>query len=104
MWTDWQTQNPRPTHKRGASAWIRKSADYHRLVTAAAWQALLTAEEAFVADQNAVAATPITGAADLQAMAAASATFDVVELCGHNRAPLARVVASEVAMLGKAVQ
>jgi hypothetical protein len=76
---------------------------YEREVVSAYWLALIAAEQAFAAAQTAVAAIPLAGAADLQAMAACSGIYDEVELCRHNRAPIARG-AQELSRLGKAAQ
>jgi len=104
MWTDWEAQNPQPASKRGTRKWIRRGSAYHASVTAPSWQALMEAEKTFAEAQAAVASVPIAGAADVQALAACSVVYDRVELCRHNRAPIARVVAQELSRLGKAVQ
>lgn len=103
MWEDWEVQNPQPASKRDFRKWIRKGNAYHNAVIAESWRALITAEVAFIADQNAIAVAPITGPADVRVLAAASVIFDAVELCCTNRAPIARSVAGEVARLGKVV-
>jgi hypothetical protein len=64
----------------------------------------MEAETAFVQAQDAVASVPIASAADVQALIACSVIYDEVELCRHNRAPIARAVAQEYFRLGKAVQ
>jgi hypothetical protein len=104
MWTDWEAQNPQPANKRGTREWIKRGNAYHRRATAPSWQALMDAELVFSDAQDAVADVPIAGPADLDAMTAASVIYDRVEVCRHNRAPIARVVAQEYFRLGQAVQ
>jgi hypothetical protein len=103
MWTDWEAQNPQPASKRGTRKWIRRGSDYHAKVTTPSWQALMTAETAFAEAQAAVARVPIVSTADVHALVACSVVYDAVELCRHNRALIARVVAQELFRLGKAV-
>jgi hypothetical protein len=104
MWTDWEAQNPQPASKRGTREWIKRGNAYHRHNTAPSWQALMDAELVFSDAQAAVADVPIAGPADLDAMTGASVIYDRVDICRHNRAPIARVVAQEYFRLGKAVQ
>jgi hypothetical protein len=104
IFEDWWAQNPKPSSKRAIRKWIKRTGAYHDLVTAPSWQAMFTAETAFVEAQDAVANVPIAGAADVQALVACSVIYDEVELARHNRAPIARVVAQEYFRLGKAVQ
>jgi len=75
IWTDWQVQNPQPKGKRATRKWIKRGSAYHQRVTAPSWQALMRAELEFAKAQCEVALVPVTGAADLHAMAAASATM-----------------------------
>jgi hypothetical protein len=103
MWTDWEAQNPQPASKRGTREWIKRGNAYHRRFTAPSWQALMDAELVFSDAQDAVADVPIAGPADLDAMTAASVIYDHVDICRHNRAAIARVVAAEYFRLGKAV-
>jgi len=103
MWTDWEAQNPQPISRKGRRKWIRRGSIYHASVTAPSWQILMTAEGAFAAAQTAVASVPITGAADVEAMAAASVIYDKVELARGNRAPIAIMVADEIFKRGLAV-
>jgi hypothetical protein len=63
----------------------------------------MRAELVFARAQCEVALVPITGAADLHAMAACSVVYDKVELARHNRAPIGLMVADEIALLGKSV-
>jgi hypothetical protein len=102
MWTDWEAQNPQPASKRGTREWIKRGNAYHRRFTAPSWQGLMDAELVFSDAQAAVADVPIAGPADLDAMTAASVIYDRVDICRHNRAPIARVVAQEYFRLGKA--
>jgi hypothetical protein len=46
---------------------------------------------------------PITGPADVEAMAAASVIYDRVQLARGNRAPIAIMVADEIFKRGSAV-
>jgi hypothetical protein len=103
MWIDWEVQNPQPESKRGKRRWIKKGSAYHASVTAPSWQILMTAEGAFAAAQTAVANVPITGTADVEAMAAASVIYDKVELARGNRAPIAIMVADEIFKRGMVV-
>jgi uncharacterized protein involved in high-affinity Fe2+ transport len=64
----------------------------------------MDAELVFSDAQAAVADVPIEGPTDLDAMTAASVIYDRVDICRHNRAPIARVVAQEYFRLGQAVQ
>jgi hypothetical protein len=104
LFAAWERSHPQPKSKKGKRRWIKQMAAYHSEVTPASWHALMAAEQAFANAQIAVAAIPIASVADLHAMAACSTIYDAVELCRHNRAPIARVVAQEYFRLGKAVQ
>jgi uncharacterized protein involved in high-affinity Fe2+ transport len=64
----------------------------------------MDAELVFSDAQAAVADVPIEGPTDLDAMTAASVIYDRVDICRHNRVPIARVVAQEYFRLGQAVQ
>jgi hypothetical protein len=101
IFEDWWAQNPKPSSKRAIRKWIKMTGAYHDLVAAPSWQAMITAETAFAEAQEAVANVPITGAGDVQALAASSVIYNEVELNRHNRAPIARVVAQEYFRLGK---
>jgi hypothetical protein len=101
---DWETQNPSPASRKGRRRWLRRSSVHRESIVAAPWQALMTAETAFVEAQDAVASVPVSGVANVHALAAAcSVVYDRVELARHNRAPIARVVAQELCRYGKAV-
>jgi hypothetical protein len=56
----------------------------------------MRAELVFARAQINLAMAPITGHADLEAMAACSVLYDRVELARGNRAPIGLVVAQEV--------
>jgi hypothetical protein len=100
MWTDWQVQNPQPASKRGIRRWIKRGSAYHQRLTAPSWQALLVAETAFTERQTAVAAVPIAGKGDLQALIAAAELYDVLYLARINRSPIARAVIAHFAREG----
>jgi hypothetical protein len=104
IFADWEAKNPKPASKRGTRKWLSRGCAYHARVTAPAWQAMREAEKTFAEAQAAVAGVPVASAADVQALIACSVIYDEVELCRHNRAPIARVVVQEYLRLGKAVQ
>ena len=64
----------------------------------------MRAELVFALAQIDVASVPVTGPADLHAMADCSVTYDRVELARGNRAPIAIMVADEIFKRGSAVQ
>jgi hypothetical protein len=104
MRLDWEKANPCPASKRGRKRWIKRALVEQSAMAAKPWQDLMTAEAVFVAAQDAVADTPITGTADVHAMAGAAVVYDAVLLARRNSAPIARVVALHYFRLGSAVQ
>jgi hypothetical protein len=103
IWTDWEAQNPSPASRRGRRRWVRR-ADVHRhALVSKPWQDLMRAELVFALAQIDVALDPVTGPADLHAMADCAVTYDRVELARGNRAPIAIMMADEIMRLGSAV-
>jgi hypothetical protein len=64
----------------------------------------MKAELEFAGAQLDLALVPISGRADLEAMAACSVIYDRVELCRFNRAPIGIIVADEISRRAQAVQ
>ena len=60
----------------------------------------MVAETAFTEAQTAVAAVPIAGKGDLQALVKAAERFDVLYLARINRSPIARAVIAHFAKEG----
>jgi hypothetical protein len=99
LFDKFERSHPRPKSKRATRKRIKKMAAYHRKVTPEGWQALMTAELVFAKAQCDVTLVPIESAADLRGMAVASAKFDRVELARGNRAPIALMVATRIALV-----
>jgi hypothetical protein len=90
--------------RRGRKRWWKKATAHREALVSKPWNALMRAELVFALAQIDVASVPVTGPADLHAMADCSVTYDRVELARGNRAPIAIMVADEIFKRGSAVQ